>query len=60
MTTVVAEKRRAMAAHASQIAPDDFFLTLDDEAFVAAFGTEWYVSPDWPRNGGEFVGSLFA
>ncbi len=59
VTTVVAEKRKAMAAHASQIGPDDFFLTLDDEAFAAAFGTEWYVAPDWPRNGGEFVGSLF-
>lgn len=60
VTTVVAEKRQAMAAHASQIGPDDFFLTLDEQAFAAAFGTEWYVAPGWPRNGGEFIATLFA
>ena len=35
-------KRRAMAAHASQIAPESFFLTMPEAAFAAAFGTEWY------------------
>ena len=35
-------KRRAMAAHASQIAENSFFLSLPDAAFAAAFGTEWY------------------
>ena len=35
-------KRRAMAAHASQIADNSFFLTLPPAAFAAAFGTEWY------------------
>jgi LmbE family N-acetylglucosaminyl deacetylase len=35
-------KRRAMAAHASQIPPDSFFLTMPPAAFAAAFGTEWY------------------
>jgi LmbE family N-acetylglucosaminyl deacetylase len=35
-------KRRAMAAHASQIAENSFFLSLRPEAFAAAFGTEWY------------------
>jgi LmbE family N-acetylglucosaminyl deacetylase len=35
-------KRRAMAAHASQIAESSFFLALPDAAFTAAFGTEWY------------------
>jgi len=35
-------KRRAMAAHASQIAENSFFLTLPPPAFAAAFGTEWY------------------
>lgn len=59
VTAVVADKRRAMAAHASQISDEDFFLTMPDEVFAAAFGTEWYVAPDWPRNGGEFLTSLF-
>jgi LmbE family N-acetylglucosaminyl deacetylase len=35
-------KRRAMAAHASQIPSDSFFLTMPPPAFAAAFGTEWY------------------
>ena len=36
-------KRAAMRAHSSQIAPDSFFLALPDEAFAAAFGTEWFI-----------------
>jgi LmbE family N-acetylglucosaminyl deacetylase len=35
-------KRRAMAAHASQIAENSFFLAMPPAAFAAAFGTEWY------------------
>jgi LmbE family N-acetylglucosaminyl deacetylase len=35
-------KRRAMAAHASQIAENSFFLSMPAPAFAAAFGTEWY------------------
>jgi LmbE family N-acetylglucosaminyl deacetylase len=35
-------KRRAMAAHVSQIAENSFFLTIPPAAFAAAFGTEWY------------------
>jgi LmbE family N-acetylglucosaminyl deacetylase len=35
-------KRRAMAAHASQILENSFFLTLPPPAFAAVFGTEWY------------------
>ena len=35
-------KRRAMAANASQIAENSFFLSMPSVAFAAAFGTEWY------------------
>jgi LmbE family N-acetylglucosaminyl deacetylase len=35
-------KRQAMAAHASQIGENSFFLTMPQAAFAAAFGTEWY------------------
>jgi LmbE family N-acetylglucosaminyl deacetylase len=35
-------KRRAMAAHASQIAENSFFLGMPARAFEAAFGTEWF------------------
>jgi LmbE family N-acetylglucosaminyl deacetylase len=36
-------KRAAMRAHRSQIADDSFFLTLDDDRFALAFGTEWFI-----------------
>ena len=51
VTGVLDRKRAAMAAHASQIGADSFFLNLGDEDFAAAFGTEWFVRPDRPRNG---------
>lgn len=35
-------KRAAMAAHASQIGRDSFFLRMGPDAFAAVFGTEWY------------------
>lgn len=36
-------KRRAMAAHASQIAETSFFLAMGDEDFARMWGTEWYI-----------------
>ena len=36
-------KRRAMAAHGSQIAETSFFLAMPREHFEAGFGQEWYV-----------------
>jgi LmbE family N-acetylglucosaminyl deacetylase len=39
----VAQKRAAMAAHASQITADSFFLQMPDDAFAAAFGQEWFI-----------------
>lgn len=46
-------KRRAMAAHRSQIAPDSWFLEMDPEMFAAAFGTEWFIETGRPRGEGE-------
>jgi LmbE family N-acetylglucosaminyl deacetylase len=42
-------KRAAMAAHASQIGPEMFFLQLPDEAFRFAFGEEWFIRRDVDR-----------
>ncbi len=39
----VGEKRAAMAAHASQITEEHFFLQLPEDAFAAAFGQEWFI-----------------
>jgi LmbE family N-acetylglucosaminyl deacetylase len=36
-------KRASMVAHASQIADDSWFLTMPEDAFAEAFGTEWYI-----------------
>lgn len=36
-------KRRAMAAHSSQISETSFFLAMPDEWFVEAFGIEWFI-----------------
>jgi LmbE family N-acetylglucosaminyl deacetylase len=41
-------KRDSMRAHASQIAETDFFLAMPEEAFVDAFGTEWYIRTGQP------------
>jgi LmbE family N-acetylglucosaminyl deacetylase len=38
-----ARKRRAMAAHASQISETSFFLTMPEEIFRESFGYEWYM-----------------
>ncbi len=42
VSSVVDRKRRAMAAHPSQITDDSFFMKLPDEAFAMAFGVEWF------------------
>ncbi len=36
-------KRRAMAAHASQISETSFFLSMPEDMFAVGFGHEWYV-----------------
>ncbi len=39
----LAVKRAAIAAHESQLPPDDPFHSLDDETFAAVYGYEWFV-----------------
>lgn len=43
VTPYLEYKRRAMRAHASQISEESFFLSLPDDAFREAFGTEWFI-----------------
>lgn len=43
-------KRKAMVAHASQIPADSFFLQLPLDQFREAFGQEWFIRRDGPRN----------
>ncbi len=62
VTSVVDVKRRAMAAHASQIDDSSFFMTMAPEVFAMAFGTEWFirtsppVGPDEARETSVFGG----
>jgi LmbE family N-acetylglucosaminyl deacetylase len=44
----VDRKREAMAAHASQIPADSFFMAMPPEAFREAFGYEWFIRRDQP------------
>ncbi len=43
VTEYAQRKRDAMRAHASQIPEEHFMLTMPDDAFTAAFGTEWFL-----------------
>jgi LmbE family N-acetylglucosaminyl deacetylase len=46
-------KRAALATHASQIDETSFFLTMPDEVFAVAFGTEWFIRRDAPEGARE-------
>ena len=46
-------KRASMAAHASQIPDDSFFLQMPVEAFAGSFGWEWFI-----RHGTEPTGEM--
>ncbi|MGI9607742.1 MAG: PIG-L family deacetylase [Acidimicrobiales bacterium] len=52
VSSVITAKRSAMIAHRSQIGPDSFFLTMPDEVFTMAFGSEWFNVPGIAGNGG--------
>ena len=53
-------KRASMRCHRSQIAEEDFFLSMPDEAFQSAFGTEWFIAHGETRTEGDpFLTDLF-
>jgi len=51
-------KRASMAAHASQIPAESFFLQMPDEAFRLSFGYEWFIGHHL-EPGGDFEEDLF-
>jgi LmbE family N-acetylglucosaminyl deacetylase len=59
-TPWIARKRAAMAAHHSQIDEDTFFLMLPEDAFVAAFGTEWFIRHGVTRAGEPYETDIYA
>jgi LmbE family N-acetylglucosaminyl deacetylase len=46
-------KRAAIACHKSQVTDTSFFLSMSDETFAAAFGTEWYIEKGVEPHGPE-------
>jgi LmbE family N-acetylglucosaminyl deacetylase len=57
----VEDKLSSMRAHASQIGPDHFFLTMEPERFAMAFGQEWFIEHGASRApGAPFATDLFA
>ena len=57
--SVVERKKAAMRAHASQIGPESFFLQMPEDAFVDAFGIEFYIQHGHQRDGTPMAGSLW-
>jgi LmbE family N-acetylglucosaminyl deacetylase len=52
-------KRASMQAHRSQISETDFFLTMPDDMFARAFGTEWYIADGPAPAEGSLAAELF-
>jgi LmbE family N-acetylglucosaminyl deacetylase len=48
VSAYVAQKRRAVAAHRSQVTDTSFFLQMPEDAFASAFGTEWFIKAGDP------------
>jgi LmbE family N-acetylglucosaminyl deacetylase len=46
VSSVIDRKRAAMAAHATQIPDESFFLQLGPDAFLRTFGLEWFIRLD--------------
>jgi len=53
-------KRRSMEAHASQIGPDHFMLTMPPDLFAQAFGLEHFIEHGAQGGGPPFADDLFA
>lgn len=62
VTAVLDRKRASLAAHQSQITEESFFLSMPDDVFTQAFGTEFFVDAaryrDQPLRQGDFATSL--
>ena len=53
VTGYLDQKRDAMAAHASQIGPESFFLNMTPEVFAVTWGTEWFIRRGVPAGTAE-------
>ena len=53
VSAFVEQKRRSIACHASQVTDTSMFLTMPDEQFATAFGTEWFIHRGAPAGTAE-------
>ncbi|MFN8052952.1 MAG: PIG-L family deacetylase [Acidimicrobiales bacterium] len=62
VTAFTDQKRASMRCHRSQIPDDAFFLSMEDEVFQQAFGTEWFIAHRGPARaeGAPMIDDLFA
>jgi LmbE family N-acetylglucosaminyl deacetylase len=62
VTPYLDHKRRALAAHASQVTDIGMFLAMPNDVFDAFFGTEWFIEPgsDAPMRDGWLLDPLGA
>ena len=58
VTAYIETKKASMRAHASQISEQSFFLSMPDDAFAQAFGTEWYIHRGVPTPVSNYETSL--
>ena len=54
------QKRASMLAHASQIAPDHFLVSMPEEFFAIGMGTEWFIAEGPAAPEGTLAAELFA
>ena len=63
VTAALDRKRSSLMAHASQINDESFFLSMPDDLFAMAFGTEWFVDASRyaasPHRQGALATSIF-
>jgi LmbE family N-acetylglucosaminyl deacetylase len=48
VTPFIAAKRASLACHASQATDTSFFLSIPEDAFLSAFGVEWFIRKGAP------------
>jgi LmbE family N-acetylglucosaminyl deacetylase len=54
VSAFITHKKASISCHKSQVTDAGFFMSLPDEAFAAAFGTEWFIqkgAEPGPRDG---------
>jgi LmbE family N-acetylglucosaminyl deacetylase len=60
VSSFIEVKRSALELHRSQIDEASFFMAMPDEAFMMAFGTEFFCDPRRARSGEPMIGDILS